>query len=98
MRKDTEEKVAKPKGQVASTNCPENDALRALLKEARLSKGIGTEKLAKLAGLDRNCIRRIELNHRRVDLIEFYTIVKALEMDPLELFRRFLDEVERMHA
>jgi transcriptional regulator with XRE-family HTH domain len=85
--------VRKTKSQVASINSPENDILLAVLKEARLAKGVGTEKLAALASKDRNFVQRIEYGHRRIDVVEFCSLARALDINPIELFTRFIQRL-----
>lgn len=56
------------------------------LKDARKRSGLKQEELAQRLGCPRTMISLIETGQRRVDVLEFYTIAKALDLDPAELF------------
>jgi transcriptional regulator with XRE-family HTH domain len=67
------------------------DAHRILvqaLAHARREAGIHQADLAAKIGKDQSYISNIERGQRRVDVIEFYTIVKAMNADPVDLFSR----------
>jgi DNA-binding XRE family transcriptional regulator len=76
------------------------DAYRALLeslKDARRDAGVSQTELARRLGKPQQFVSFIELGARRVDVIEFYAIMKALGADPgeafLALMRALPDEV-----
>ncbi|MFT4089611.1 MAG: helix-turn-helix transcriptional regulator [Asticcacaulis sp.] len=56
------------------------------LKDARKKSGLKQEELAERLGRERTMISLIETGQRRVDVLEFYAIAKALGMEPRELF------------
>jgi len=53
------------------------------------SRGLSQERLAELAGLDRNYIGQIERAERNVALVNIVRIAKALEIELGELFVPF---------
>jgi transcriptional regulator with XRE-family HTH domain len=59
------------------------------LRELRMERNLSQERLAELAGLDRNYIGQIERAERNVALVNIVKIAKALEIPPGELFASF---------
>lgn len=59
------------------------------LRELRTERNLSQERLAELAGLDRNYIGQIERAERNVALVNIVRIAKALEVDAGELFVPF---------
>jgi len=74
---------------VASLNTREYDELIALLKEVRREKGVSQEQLSELLGQSVNFVLKIEHKDRRIDVVEFYNLIRALGVDPCEVFNRF---------
>lgn len=58
-----------------------------LLIEARESKSIPQTELAEELDVYQSLIARIESGERRLDVIEFIEVSKALNLDPLKLIR-----------
>jgi transcriptional regulator with XRE-family HTH domain len=59
------------------------------LRELRTARVLSPERLAELAGLDRNYIGQIERAERNVALANIVRIAKALENVPAEMFVAF---------
>ena len=57
-----------------------------VLVEARRDAGITQSELAARVGKDQSFISIIEGAQRRVDVLEFYALARALGCDPTELF------------
>lgn len=66
--------------------------LIAILVAARQKAGIRQHALAKKLGRPQSFIAKYEGGERRIDVVEFVGIVRALGADPLKLFRDFVSE------
>lgn len=64
------------------------------LIEARKSAGLTQEELASRVGRDQTFISLIERGQRRVDVIEFVRIAKAMGADPARLFEDVLNRMD----
>lgn len=53
---------------------------------ARKQSGLTQSQLAQRLGKDQSYISIIEGSQRRVDVLEFYALAKAMECDPVALF------------
>ncbi len=58
-----------------------------VLAEARNKAGLTQAELASRVGKDQSYISIIEGSQRRVDVLEFYALAKAMDCDPTDLFR-----------
>lgn len=71
------------------------DAHRILvsaLAQTRRDCGLQQAELAALLGKDQSYISNIERGQRRVDVVEFYAIARALKRDPVEWFARIVKD------
>jgi transcriptional regulator with XRE-family HTH domain len=59
------------------------------LRQIRTERNLSQERLAELAGLDRNYIGQIERAERNVALVNIIRIAKALDIEPRDLFAPF---------
>lgn len=66
-----------------------------VLVAARKEAGVTQVELADRLGKPQPFISSIEKGVRRVDLIEFYAIARALRVDPEQLFRRVVKSLPR---
>jgi transcriptional regulator with XRE-family HTH domain len=64
--------------------------LIATLVAVRKGAGIRQQALAKKLGRPQSFIAKYEGGERRIDVVEFIAIARALGADPLKLFRDFL--------
>lgn len=62
--------------------------LVSVLTEARQDSGLTQAELAKRVGKDQTFISIIERGQRRVDVLEFVALARAMEADPIQLFER----------
>jgi transcriptional regulator with XRE-family HTH domain len=73
-----------------SLKSAEYGRLIELLVAARHSSGMRQRALAELLGRPQSFIAKYEGGERRIDVIEFIAIVRALGQDPVRLFREFV--------
>lgn len=64
----------------------DNPHLVAVLTEARRKSGLTQVQLAELVGKDQTFISIIERGQRRVDVLEFVALARAMKADPAKLF------------
>lgn len=57
-----------------------------VLRQAREKSGLTQAELADRVGKDQTFISIIERGQRRVDVLEFVALAKAMKTDPVELF------------
>jgi transcriptional regulator with XRE-family HTH domain len=67
-----------------------HSTLVEILLEARRRRGLTQAELAERVAKDQTFISLIERSQRRVDVLEFIALAKAMGSDPEELFRDFL--------
>jgi transcriptional regulator with XRE-family HTH domain len=60
---------------------------------ARKKSGLTQAQLAARIGKDQSFISIIEGSQRRVDVLEFYALARAMELDPKELFSDVVDQL-----
>lgn len=68
-------------------------ALRALLVETRDAKGINQQELAKKLGKHQSFIAKYERGERRIEVVEFLAIARAMNADPVALLRKLLKKI-----
>ena len=66
----------------------EHRHLVAVLVEARQASGLTQAELAARVGKDQSCVSIIERGQRRVDVLEFVALARAMNTDPTQLFER----------
>jgi transcriptional regulator with XRE-family HTH domain len=76
-----------------SVHSPEQQLLRELLVEAREKAGLTQQKLAKRIGTHQSFVAKYEGGERRLDVVEFITIARAIGADPLRLLRGLLRKI-----
>lgn len=65
------------------------DALIGLRKE----RGVTQVELARRLGKPQQFVSLIECGHRRVDVVEFYVIARALDADPVIAFAQAIQRL-----
>jgi transcriptional regulator with XRE-family HTH domain len=73
-----------------SLKSAEYDRLVAMLAAVRKKSDIRQQALAKKLGKPQSFVAKYEAGERRIDLIEFIAIMRALNADPVALFREFV--------
>ena len=63
--------------------------------KARVDAGLTQAQLAARIGRDQSHVSLIEGSQRRLDLVEFHQIARALGRDPADLFARIAAELDR---
>ena len=64
----------------------EHAILVEALTAARKAQGVYQEELAERLGKNQSYISNIERGQRRVDVVEFVAIARAMSVDPVDLF------------
>lgn len=67
---------------------PDYRAAIEAIKAARIEKGIAQRELARRLDKPPSFVNKIELLERRIDILEFILLAKALEIAPTELLGR----------
>jgi transcriptional regulator with XRE-family HTH domain len=75
-----------------SLKSPEYARLVAMLVAVRKRVRISQQPMAKKLGRPQSFIAKYEGGERRIDVIEFIEIARALGADPVKLFRNFVSE------
>jgi transcriptional regulator with XRE-family HTH domain len=73
-----------------SLGSAEYTRLIGLLVAVRHASGVRQQALAKKLGRPQSFIAKYEGGERRIDVIEFIAIARALDADPVKLFREFV--------
>lgn len=66
-------------------------ALCAALKSARTAARLSQHELASRLKTSQTVIARIEIGERRIDVIEFIDLAKALRLDPRTILTELMD-------
>ena len=61
------------------------EAFRALLVEARLNAGVTQTALARKLGRPQSFVSKFERGERRLDVVEFLDVARALGLDPVRV-------------
>ncbi|GAB4228594.1 MAG: helix-turn-helix transcriptional regulator [Methyloligellaceae bacterium] len=77
-----------------SLHTPEYPALLRTLIETRRSRGITQQEVADRLGKPQSYVAKVEGGERRLDVIEFIMLARAMDEDPAALFKRLLSALE----
>jgi len=69
--------------------------LVAVLAEARQASGLTQAELAARVGKDQSFVSIIERGQRRVDVLEFVALARAMDAEPTQLFERVTRRLSR---
>ena len=70
----------------------EHQKLRELLIAARRKAGLTQHEVAERLGRPQSFVAKVEGGERRLDVIEFVDLVRALGADPVKLLRKLVAE------
>jgi transcriptional regulator with XRE-family HTH domain len=59
-----------------------------ILRQAREDAGLSQRALARKLGVHASWVAKVELGERRLDVVEFIQVARALGRDPKRLFAR----------
>lgn len=79
----------------SSLHSPENKTLVAILVKARKDAGVTQVDLAERMGKSQQFVSRVESGERRIDLLEFIMLARALRLDPMEFLGRVLRQLPK---
>jgi transcriptional regulator with XRE-family HTH domain len=77
-----------------SIHSPGHIALRQLLIAARKSAGLTQEQVASRLGRPQSFVAKYEGGERRLDIVEFIAVAKALDQQPEALFEEIVSVME----
>lgn len=66
------------------------EQLCAVLSQARRKAGLTQQQLADALGKPQSFVAKYELGERRIDVVEFLTICRALQADPVKLLKALM--------
>jgi len=82
--------ASRARGIGKSVHSPTQAAFCALMVKARKAAGLTQHELALRLKQPQSFVAKYEGGERRIDVVEFIAISRALRADPLNLFRDFL--------
>jgi transcriptional regulator with XRE-family HTH domain len=81
-----------------SVYSPESALLARAVSEARKLAGIHQADLADRLGMDQTTISNIERGQRRLDVFEFYLIMREIQGDPIAVFADLVRKWDQMRG
>lgn len=81
-----------------SIHSDEYRKLTAILLDARSNVGLTQQEVADRLGKPQSYVAKVERNERRIDVVEFIALAKALDVDPTRLFSAVLASTEKPRA
>lgn len=86
-------RVIPPRRMSKTLRSPAHLELLTLLREARESADLTQTQLAQIIGRPQSFVAKIEGGERRMDVVEFIMVMKALGVDPTEAVRKIAVKV-----
>ena len=74
---------------------PQQKQLRKLLRELRRHRGLTQEEVAECLAKPQSFVAKYEGGERRLSVIEFIQVVRALGAEPVAVLRQVIDIVDR---
>jgi transcriptional regulator with XRE-family HTH domain len=72
-----------------------NQVVVEIIRQARLDADLTQAQLAKPINRSQSHLSLIEGSQRRLDVVEFIELARALGRDPVELFGEIVDAIDR---
>ncbi len=69
---------------------PRHEALRAFVVRQRLKANLTQVQVAKRLGRYQSYVTNIETGQRRIDVVEFIELAKAVGFDPVQAIKRLM--------
>lgn len=82
--------VKKARGLTKSLHSPEHQALCELLIATRQRAGLTQQMVAKRLKRPQSFVAKVEGGERRLDVLEFLDLLKAIEGDPIKVLKSIL--------
>jgi transcriptional regulator with XRE-family HTH domain len=76
---------------------PRQKQLRALLRELRKDRHLTQTQMAKRLNKPQSFVAKYERGERRLSVIEFIDVVRAIGADPCAVVRQLIDAVDSSH-
>ncbi len=76
-----------------STHTAEYQCLVAILEDARQTSGMTQQQVADRLGKPQSYIAKVEGAERRIDVVEFIALARALDIDPKVLFAELINAI-----
>ncbi len=76
----------------------EYQAFLDLLRAARKSAGLTQQALARKLRRPQSFVAKYENGERRIDVVEFAVLARAFDVEPVDLFREFVEANVRTRA
>ena len=70
-----------------------NEKFVETLISARQGAGLKQSELAEIIGKDQSYVSNIERGQRRVDMLEFYILAKAMKIEPVKLYAKAIQHL-----
>ena len=80
-----------------SIHSAEQAAFCSLLRQARGNAGLTQQELAYRLDKPQSFVAKIEGGERRLDVVEFLGVMRAMQADPLRLIRALLRSTQRRY-
>jgi transcriptional regulator with XRE-family HTH domain len=85
--------MATRRGISKTLNSAEHKAFCALLVETREKAGLTQHQVARKLRKPQSFVAKYEGGERRIDVVEFLTIARALDADAVSLFRALIQKI-----
>ncbi len=81
------------RGLIKSVHSREHQAFCRLMIDARKKAGLTQQEVAQRLKRSQSFVARYEGGERRIDVVEFLTVAKALDADPVRLLKQLIKQL-----